>query len=111
MTLREQMAEVVETHDGMALQLARAIKRLEGWRCSDTEARKRLRQCLHGTAGRHFCVDWLEIFAATCVDHGATEPVTGTLDTARRDREYELRQEARQMRTVRPQPINHVRSA
>lgn len=101
MTLREQMLDIVESHDGFALQLARQIKQLECWRVSDEEARKRIRQCLRGTAGRHFCVDWLEIFAAACVDHSAHEPVTGAMDQARRDREYELRQEARQMRFVR----------
>lgn len=102
MTPRETMIATLERHEGMSLALARAVKQFEGWRCTDTEARRRLAQCLRGTAGRHFCVDWVPIFAGICVDFDEREPVTACIDEARRDREYALRQERRQMMTVRP---------
>lgn len=102
MTPREAILEVIDRNDELALALARAIRQLEGWAISDTESRHRIRQCLRGTAGRHFCVDWVPVFAGLCVDFEESEPVTGLIDAGRRDREYALRQEAREMRTVRP---------
>lgn len=111
MTPREVMLEVVERNEGMALALARAVRQLEGWSLSDGEARKRIVQCLRGSAGRHFCVDWIPIFAGLCVDFDDREPVTGCIDEARRDREYQLRQERRQMISVRPTSRGGKRSA
>ena len=100
MTPRESMLSVIDRNDELALALARAVRRLEGWRVSDTEARNRTRQALRGTAGRHFCVDWVPVFAGLCVDFDEQEPVTGLIDEARRDREYELRREREDRRTM-----------
>jgi len=102
-TPRAAILEIIDRNDGLALALARAIRQAECWRCSDTDALKRVRQCLKGTAGRHFCANWVPIFAGLCVDFDEREPVTGIVDEARRDREYELRQERRQMMRVEPQ--------
>lgn len=106
MTPREAILEAIDGHQAFALALARAIRQIEGWALSDTESRKRIRQCLRGTAGRHFCVDWVPIAAGLGVRFGVAEPVTGLIDAARRDAEYELRKEAREMRTVRPARVD-----
>lgn len=103
MTPREALLEVVDREDGVALALARVIRQSEGWRVSDTEARNRIRQCLRGTAGRHFEVDWLLLVVDVFVRFDLRDPIVPILDERRRDREHELRQEARAMRRVEPQ--------
>lgn len=102
MTPREAILEVLDRQDGVALALARVIKQAEGWRVSDTEAIQRIRQCLRGTAGRHFEVDWLLLVVDVFVRFELREPITGLLDERRRDREHQLRQESRAMRKVEP---------
>lgn len=102
MTPRDALLDVIDREDGVALALARLIRQAEGWRVSDTEARNRIRQCLRGTAGRHFEVDWLLLVIDVFVRFDIREPITGMLDARRRDREHELRQEARAMRKVDP---------
>lgn len=102
MTPRESILEVLDREDGVALALARVIKQAEGWRVSDTEAIQRVRQCLRGTAGRHFEIDWALLVVDVFVRFEIREPVTGLLDERRRDREYERRQESRAMRKVEP---------
>lgn len=102
MTPREALLEVVDRDDGVALALARVIRQAEGWSISDTEARHRIHQCLRGHAGRHFEVDWLLLVVDVFVRFDIREPITGLLDERRRDREHELRQEARSMRKVEP---------
>lgn len=102
MTPREAILEVVDRDDDVALALARVIRQAEGWSISDTEARHRIRQCLRGAAGRHFEIDWALLVVDVFVRFDIREPITALLDERRRDREHELRQEARGMRTVRP---------
>lgn len=102
MTPREAILEVIDREDGVALALARVIRQAEGWRVSDTESRNRIRQCLRGTAGRHFEVDWLLLVVDVFVRFEIREPITSLLDERRRDREHERRQDARAMRKVEP---------
>lgn len=102
MTPREAILEVVDRDDGVALALARVIKQAEGWAISDTEARHRIRQCLRGHAGRHFELDWALLVVDVFIRFEVREPLTGMLDERRRDREHEIRQEARAMRRVEP---------
>lgn len=102
MTPREAILEVIDREDGLALALARVIKQVEGWRVSDTEAIQRVRQCLRGTAGRHFELDWALLVVDVFIRHDLRDPIVPILDERRRDREHERRQEARTMRTVRP---------
>lgn len=99
---REALLEVIDREDGVALALARVIRQAEGWRVSDTEARNRIRQCLRGTAGRHFEVDWLLLVVDVFVRFDLRDPVVPLLDERRRDREHELRREAKTMRKVEP---------
>ncbi len=102
MTPREAILEVCDREDGVALALARVIRQAEGWRVSDTESLQRIRQCLRGTAGRHFEVDWLLLVVDVFVRFDLRDPVLPILDERRRDREHELRREAREMRKVQP---------
>lgn len=102
MTPREAILEVVDRDDGVATALAMTIRQHEGWVCSPTEAKKRVRQCLRGVAGRHFEIDWLELVSDVFVDFDLREPVTPLIDARRRDREYALRQERREMMKVHP---------
>ena len=100
MTPREAILEVVDREDGVALALARVIKQAEGWRVSDTEAIQRVRQCLRGTAGRHFELDWALLVVDVFIRFDLRDPVVPLLDERRRDREHDLRREAREMRRV-----------
>ncbi len=102
MTLREAILEIADRDDGVSLALARVIRQAEGWCISDTEARHRVRQCLRGTAGRHFEADWLVLVVDVFVDFEIREPITALLDERRRDREHERKKNPKAMRTVRP---------
>lgn len=97
---REAILEVLDREDGVALALARVIKQAEGWRVSDTESIQRVRQCLRGTAGRHFELDWALLVVDVFIRFDLRDPIVPLLDERRRDREHELRKEARAMRKV-----------
>lgn len=101
MKLREAILEVVDRDDGVSLALARVIRIDEGWAISDTEARHRIRQCLRGTAGRHFELDWAVLVMDVFVDFEIRDPMVPILDERRRDREHENRRNPKAMRTVR----------
>lgn len=102
MTPREAILEMLEHDDSLALYCGRAVKLYEGWAISDEEARARLRQTLRGTAGRHFEIDWFPVLADIFARHSVPDMVSPLFYDARREAEYRLRDEARQMRTVRP---------
>lgn len=97
---REALLEVLDRDDGVALELARTVKQAEGWCISDTEARHRIRQCLKGSAGRHFEIDWALLVVDVFVDFEIREPITALLDERRRDREHERRKNPKTMRKV-----------
>lgn len=98
--LIERMLE--EGDERVPMAAARAIKRFEGWKLSDGQALKRIRQCIRGDANRGVKLTWLPIIVRVCTYYGSPELITGMIDEVRRDTEYEMRSEARQMRTVRP---------
>ena len=104
MTPSEAITQMIDADSRLPMACARAIKKYEGWRMSDAESLKRLRQCLRLSANRGVKVDWLPIIVRLCVHFDAPELVTGLIDEARRDAEYELRREQREspMRSVKP---------
>lgn len=96
---------ISETECG--LDCARAVKLYQGsigepWLCSDEDARKRLMQCVNGTAGRHFEIDWYPIVLRVVIAHDGedlVEPIIAEARyQARRDRERDdpMREPARQ---------------
>lgn len=69
---------ISETETG--LLCAQAVRRYQEsigkpWSCTDDEARKRLMQCINGTAGRHFEIDWYPIVLRVVVFHGGEDLV------------------------------------
>lgn len=103
MTPREAILKMIDSEDDLALYCARAIKQYEGWTCSDQEALHRFRQCLRGVANRHTEIDWYPVLQDIFVRYGVPDMVSPLTYDARREAEYKLRQDAREMRAVRPQ--------
>lgn len=97
---------------GTGIDCARAVmdyqRRIDQpWDCDEEAGWRRLRQCLNGTAGRHFEVDWYPIVARVVIYHGGEDVAESILSevryAARRDRERaETDGERERIHRVRP---------
>lgn len=89
MTPRAAVYQMIADTDA-GLECAHAIADHEHWRCDDEAARKRVAQCIRGTAGRHFCLDWYPIVLRVVIAHGGVDLVEPILAETR----YQARREA-----------------
>lgn len=71
---RRAIAKMLEDTD-TGLECANAVAKFARWSIRDEEARKRLMQCVRGTAGRHFELDWYPIVLRVVVFHGGDDLV------------------------------------
>lgn len=91
---------ISETETGLAC--AREVKRYkesigDPWACDDETGWKRIRQCLNGTAGRHFEVDWYPIVVRVVLEADGSDLVEPILAEAR----YQGRREREDVDRVR----------
>lgn len=98
----DQLIEtMMNSHDELPLKVAEAIRDFEGWKLDVEQSLKRIRQCLRADANRGFKLRWLPIVVRLTTYYGGPELITGLIDEVRRDTEYELRQDAGEMRFAR----------
>lgn len=78
----------------------------EPWTCDEEAARKRLMQCLNGTAGRHFEVDWFPVVLDVVLKHGGSDLVEPILAETR----YQARRASEQPVIHRARPRSTAQS-
>lgn len=83
---------------GCEAEIARAIKRFEGWRLSDEAARHRVMQTLREGSSRHFSSDWIPIVVRFVAYHGGADLVSPLISEAM----YEGRREADELERQGP---------